>query len=170
MTEIPQYLKNIDLWCFSIYIAPREIIREALPEVVSKFRSVTYLYNNPGMRLFSSDSQSYIQSIQIEDYDELFSTILDSKSSLLLIEYSDDWFSDDTELIQEFGSLCRDYTRKYGTVAVISTRMSYGIRTLESFNPILKWIKAGPKYYPGQQKSGVNDDTPVREYEQTVLC
>jgi hypothetical protein len=169
MIEIPQYLKTIDLWCFSIYIAPRDLMKDALPEVVNKFRSVTCLYNNPGMRIFKPESQLYIRSIQIENYDELYSAILEIKSSLLLIEYSDEWFYDNFEKIQEFGSICQDYTRKYGTVAIISSRMNYVIRSLELFNPVLKWVKTDPMDFSGQQKSYGSKHTPVKEYEQQLL-
>jgi len=170
MIETPQYLKTIDPWSFSIYIAQREFIREALPEAVSRFRSVTYVYYNPGMRLFTPDPQSNIQCIQIMSYDELFNTIIDSKSNLLLIEYSDEWFIDCPDMIPEFGKLCRAHTWNKGAVVLLSVKMKYGIRTLHSSIKTIKWIMGDSYYLPGQDAVNENAGSPVREYEQQMLC
>jgi hypothetical protein len=170
MNEAPQYLKTIDPWCFSIYIAQRELIREALPEAVGRFRSVTYVYYNPGMRLFIPDPRSDIQCIQIMSYDELVNTIVDSKSSLLLIQYSEEWFIDCPDLILEFGRLCRAYTWNKGAVALLSVRMNYGIRCLHSSIKTIKWIMGDQYYLPGQDPGNEDIGSSVREYEQQMIC
>jgi hypothetical protein len=170
MIDALQYLKTIDPGSFSIYIAQREFIREALPEAVSRFRSVTYVYYNPGMRLFTPDPQSNIQCIQIMSYDELFNTIIDSKSSLLLIDYAEEWFIDYPELISEFGKLCRAYTWNKGAVALLSVKMNYSIRSLHSLIKTIKWVMGDQYFLPGQDPVNENAGSAVREYEQQMLC
>ncbi|PWR72479.1 hypothetical protein DLD82_12145 [Methanospirillum stamsii] len=169
MPVIPSYLTTIAPWEFSAYIAPRDIIRAALPEAVSSYRSVVHLYLNEGSRLFSHSQESGIKDIRITDYEMLISHITNKKGDLLLIECCDEWFGDEPERILEFGLKCKEYSKKRGAVVVLGVKANYIFRTLSPFIGPVQWIKTNSKYAFSQKPLFVNDNMNIYQYGQQTL-
>jgi len=166
---IPSDLTTIAPWEFSAYIAPREIIRSALPKALSSFRSVIHLYHSEGSRLFIHSSELHIKGISIDDFDLLTSNISQLKGDLLLIECCDEWFGDEPERIQEFGAICKGYSKKRGAVALLGVKNNYVFKTLAPFFGPVQWIKTNNRYTLLQKTMFVNENKSVYQYGQQTL-
>lgn len=169
MNSIPLYLTSISPWEFSVYIAPRDMIRAALPEAVDSFRSVLYLHGNTGTRLIPEQKDRRIKYQEVTGFDDLIQIITGAMNDLLLIEYCDEWFQDCPERISEFGAACKLYSKKRGAAVLLSVRIQYVIRSLLPFIGPVQWVQTPSKYAFSQKSLLVNEEQGILRYGQQTL-
>lgn len=131
-------LKRFNPSSFSIYIADRVRISEALDGITVRYRgSILYLFHEPGLRFLPdthrTEEVQRVQFIQIIKIIDLIQTIQSSKVSLLLIEHSSGWLESERDLIRPFGRACCEYARKVGPVVLLAVKTDSILTQLEMF-------------------------------------
>ncbi|MDX8548882.1 hypothetical protein KHC33_14805 [Methanospirillum sp. J.3.6.1-F.2.7.3] len=172
MMPISSPLLTITPWTFSVYVADRDTIQTALPHATEPFRSVVYLHGYTGTRLLKLHAHRAIKLLQASGYEDLITHISNTKGDLLLIEYCEEWFLDNPHRIARFGEECKEYSRKKGTIVLLSVRLNYVIRALEPFiGPVipLHQVQIPSQHVLPQTPLFVNENREILSYGQQTL-